>query len=86
MCGYAVSVGHYAVREKAANNYYTMTTGQIYYFDVVEYQEKHLSSMSLIQMQSLYGSRCTWRFVIRKEKFLTRMKLICLYPTRITII
>ena len=31
-------VGHYAVREKAANNYYTMTTGQIHYFNVVEYQ------------------------------------------------
>ena len=31
-------IGHYAVREKAANNYYTMTTGQIHYFNVVEYQ------------------------------------------------
>ena len=31
-------VGHYAVRENAANNYYTMTTGQIHYFNVVEYQ------------------------------------------------
>ena len=31
-------IGHYAVREKAANNYYTMTTDQIHYFDVVEYQ------------------------------------------------
>ena len=31
-------VGHYAVRENAANNYYTMTTDQIHYFDVVEYQ------------------------------------------------
>ena len=31
-------VGHYAVRENEANNYYTMTTGQIHYFNVVEYQ------------------------------------------------
>ena len=36
--GMQFPVGHYAVREKAANNYYTMTTGQIHYFDVVEYQ------------------------------------------------
>ena len=31
-------IGHYAVREKAANNYYTMTTDQIHYFDIIEYQ------------------------------------------------
>ena len=36
--GMQFPVGHYAVREKAANNYYTMTTGQIHYFNVVEYQ------------------------------------------------
>lgn len=36
--GMQFPVGHYAVREKAANNYYTMTTDQIHYFDVVEYQ------------------------------------------------
>ena len=36
--GMQFPVGHYAVREKAANNYYTMTTGQIHYFDVVEHQ------------------------------------------------
>ena len=30
--GMQFPVGHYAVREKAANNYYTMTTGQIHYF------------------------------------------------------
>ena len=36
--GMQFPVGHYAVREKAANNYYTMTTGQIHYFDIVEYQ------------------------------------------------
>ena len=30
-------IGHYAVREKSANNYYT-NDGQIHYFDVVEYQ------------------------------------------------
>ena len=30
-------IGHYAVREKAANNYYT-NDGQIHYFNVVEYQ------------------------------------------------
>ncbi len=35
--GMQFPVGHYAVREKAANNYYTMTTDQIHYFDVVEY-------------------------------------------------
>lgn len=38
--GMQFPVGHYAVREKAANNYYTMTTDQIHYFDVVEYQGK----------------------------------------------
>ena len=36
--GMQFPVGHYAVREKAANNYYTMTTGQIHYFDIVEHQ------------------------------------------------
>ena len=36
--GMQFPVGHYAVREKAANNYYTMTTDQIHYFDIVEYQ------------------------------------------------
>ena len=36
--GMQFPVGHYAVREKAANNYYTMTTGQIHYFNLVEYQ------------------------------------------------
>ena len=36
--GMQFPVGHYAVREKAANNYYTMTTDQIHYFNVVEYQ------------------------------------------------
>ena len=36
--GMQFPVGHYAVREKAANNYYTMTTGQIHYFNAVEYQ------------------------------------------------
>ena len=36
--GMQFPVGHYAVREKAANNYYTMTAGQIHYFNVVEYQ------------------------------------------------
>ena len=36
--GMQFPVGHYAVCEKAANNYYTMTTGQIHYFNVVEYQ------------------------------------------------
>ena len=36
--GMQFPVGHYAVREKAANAYYTMTTGQIHYFNVVEYQ------------------------------------------------
>ena len=36
--GMQFPVGHYAVREKAANNYYTMTTSQIHYFNVVEYQ------------------------------------------------
>ena len=36
--GMQFPVGHYAVREKAANNYYTITTGQIHYFNVVEYQ------------------------------------------------
>ena len=36
--GMQFPVGHYAVRKKAANNYYTMTTGQIHYFNVVEYQ------------------------------------------------
>ena len=36
--GMQFPVGHYAVREKAANNYYTMTSGQIHYFNVVEYQ------------------------------------------------
>ena len=30
-------IGHYAVREKSANNYYT-NDGQIHYFNVVEYQ------------------------------------------------
>ena len=30
-------IGHYAVREKSANNYYT-NVGQIHYFNVVEYQ------------------------------------------------
>ena len=36
--GMQFPVGHYAVREKAANNYYTMTTDQIHYFDIIEYQ------------------------------------------------
>ena len=30
-------IGHYAIREKSANNYYT-NDGQIHYFNVVEYQ------------------------------------------------
>ena len=53
-------IGHYAVREKSANNYYT-NDGQIHYFNVVEYQGGAFHSVrNKHECSYLYRPCCSW--------------------------